>query len=164
MLNFPALTETVLAEILRDADGESGVIAVSFYIGQRRVDRNERKIRPVYVFTEVMLVLHIDVEALPKAKFLCIHLKESVELTAVAPSLAAIAFGLSLIELRDPDVGHDTDAPQLLFRTVGSVGQGRLVEHCQFGVLRGRHAHRRSEKGRNGQDRGYIGEGARLAE
>ena len=128
MLNFPALTEIVLAEILRDADGESGVIAVSFHIGQRRVDRNERKIRPVYVLTEVMLVLHIDVEAWPKAKFLCIHLKESVELTAVAPGLAAVAFRLSLIELRDPDVGHDTDAAQLLFRAIGRVGQRRLSE------------------------------------
>jgi hypothetical protein len=48
-----------------------------------------------------MLVLHIDVEARPKAKLLCVYLKESVELTTIAPGLAAIAFCLSLIELCD---------------------------------------------------------------
>src|SRR5208337_2041354 len=82
-VEFSGADRKILAEVLCHAEGESGVIAVSFYIGQRRVDRNERKIRPVYVLTEVMLVLHIDMEARPKTKFLCIHLKESVELTTV---------------------------------------------------------------------------------
>ena len=90
MLNFPALTEIYSPKSCVTLKERA------VYIGQRRVDRNERKIRPVYVLTEVMLVLHIDVEARPKAKSLCIHLKESVELTALAPGLAAIAFRLSL--------------------------------------------------------------------
>ena len=110
-----------------------------------------------------MLVLHIDVEAGPKAKLLCIHLKEAVDLTAISPGLAAIASGLPLIDLRDPDVRRDTDAAQLLFRAVGRVGQGRLVEQRQFGILRGRHAHRHSEKGRNGKDCGWIAQGPCLA-
>ena len=79
-IEFSGADRNILAEILRDADGESGVIAVAFYIGQRRVDRNERKIPLIYVLTEVMLVLHIDVEARPKAKFLCIHLRKASNL------------------------------------------------------------------------------------
>ena len=47
---------------------------------------------------------------------------DALELAAIAPGVAAAALCLPLIELRDPDVGHNADLAQLFLWTVGNVG------------------------------------------
>jgi hypothetical protein len=116
----------LLAQVLRDADRKRRVKGSCSQIGLSRIDGNEREISPVYVFAEIMLVLHVDMEAGPKAELLRVDLQKAVDLAAIGPGLAPVAAWLPLIDLRDPNVGRDSNAAQLLLRAIGRVERGGL--------------------------------------
>ena len=151
-VEFACADRNLLAQVLRHADGKSGVICALSQIGLSRIDGNEREIFPVYVFAEIMLVLDVDAQAGPQAELLRVDLQEAVDLAAVGPCLAGVAARLPLINLRDPNVGRDSNAAQLLLRAVGRVDWRGLRGKGRQSVFRARRTRRHCKKRGCGED------------